>query len=72
MVVLHGPDRIGPLSSTPQHCWMFTPACTNSWLRAVNPTILLDTQRRSYTIRVRYETFLVIETVIDRYLAVET
>ncbi len=21
----------------PQHCWMFTPACTESWLHAVNP-----------------------------------
>jgi hypothetical protein len=34
---------------------------------------LLDTQCRSYTIRVwLYETFIVSETVIDRYLAVET
>jgi hypothetical protein len=56
----------------PQHCWMFTPACTKSWLCSAIP-LLLDTQGRSYTIGVwSYETFIVIEIVIDRYLAVET
>jgi hypothetical protein len=52
----------GATQLDPQHCWMFPPACTKSWLCAI-----------SYTIRVGLnETFIVIETVIDRYLAVET
>jgi hypothetical protein len=40
---------------------------------ALSTLLLLDTQRRSYTIRVwSYETFIVFETVIGMYLAVET
>jgi hypothetical protein len=39
---------------------------------APSTLLLSDTQRRSYTVIVwTYETFIVLETVIDRYLSVE-
>ncbi len=64
-VVLLGTERMGPFSSTPS---------TVGWFPSpVQRALLLDTQRRYFTIQVwSYETFIVIETVIDRYLAVET
>jgi hypothetical protein len=47
-------------------------ACTKSWLHAVNPTISQHITQ-ACTIRVwSNETFIVFETVIGRYLAVET
>jgi hypothetical protein len=33
----------GATQLDPQHCWMFPPACTKSWLRAVNPTTFRHT-----------------------------
>jgi hypothetical protein len=62
----------GATQVDPQACWMITPA----WPRAayLPSTLLLPgTQRRSYTIQVwSYETFIVFETVINRYLMVKT
>ncbi len=69
--VLLGSERMGPLSLIPT-LWMFPLACTKSWLRA-STLLLPDTQRRSYIIREwLYETFIVIEIVINRYVAVKT
>jgi hypothetical protein len=70
--VLLGSERIGPLSSTPSTVgYILQPVPRASY--APSTLLLLDTQRRSYTIPVwPYETFIVIETVIDRYLEVET
>ena len=56
----------------PHNCWMFPPACTKSWLCAVNTTTCRHTTQVSTIQLWSYETFIVIETVIDRYLAVET
>ncbi len=65
-------ERMGPLSSTPSTVGCFPPPVPRAGY-APSTLLLFDTQRRSYCTRVwSYETFFVIETVIDRYLAVET
>ncbi len=62
---------IGSLSSTPSTVgWFPLPVPRAVYLLSILP--LLDKQRRSYTVLVwSYETFIVIETVIDRYLAIK-
>jgi hypothetical protein len=59
-------------SAEPQALLDVHPHLYQELATAVNPT-MLNTQRRSYTIQVwSYVTFIVIETVIGRYLAVKT
>jgi len=51
-------------TKSPQHCWMFPPACTKSWLNAINPYFLThDAGLTQYECAWSYETFIVMETV---------
>jgi hypothetical protein len=64
--VLLGSERMGPLRSTPSTVECFPLPVPRAGY-APSTLLLLDTQRRSYTIQVwSYETFIVIESVLDR------
>ncbi len=65
-------ERKGPLSSTSSTVGCLPPHVPRAGY-VPSTLLLLDTQPRSYSIRVwLYETLIVIETVIDRYLVFKT
>ncbi len=65
-------ERMGPLSWTPSTVGCSPPPVPRAGY-APSTLLLLDTQPRSYSIRVwLYETLIVTKTVIDRYLVFKT